>query len=165
MTARKAALIALATGIGGVVTMALSTGAAFGSPQHHDAKAVQTLNLTIRYTDIVSRFVGKDANHPSVGDEFVDATALRAHGAVIGHATNICTIVSGDSEATFITQCAGTFTLARGEIVTAGADDSSDRTTDAVTGGTGAFSYASGTATTVSGPASATVTIRYLTAR
>jgi hypothetical protein len=144
----------------GSAVFALSTGPQSATaPSHSDD--VHTLTLTLRYGDAAFQFVGKDPDHPVMGDEFIDSAPVRAHGKVAGRFNNICTIVSGSSEATFITQCAGTFTLPQGEITTSGADDSSDRTTDAVTGGTGAFSHVTGTATTVSGSDAATVTIHY----
>jgi hypothetical protein len=158
------AAAALVAGIGGAAVFVLGTGTATAAADNH-SQSVQTLGLTLRYADAASHFIGKDANQPAIGDRYIDTAALRSSGKVVGQATNICTLVAGTSEATFITQCAGTFTLARGEITTTGADDSSDTTTDAVTGGTGTFAYATGTATTVSGSDAATITIRYITTR
>jgi hypothetical protein len=161
MKSRRAALAALATVMCGAAVLVLSNTTASAAVQDHP----QILTLTLRYADAADHFIGKDADHPAIGDEFIDTAPVRTDGKVVGQATNICTIVSGTTEATFVTQCAGTFTLARGKLINAGADDSSDKTTDAVTGGTGAFTYASGTATTVSGTDAATVTIRYATSR
>jgi hypothetical protein len=166
MKPQTAALAVLLTGIGGAGAVALTTetasASASASVQRHGS-SVHTVALTLRYADAATHFVGKDADHPAIGDEFIDTAPLRSNGKVVGHATNICTQVAGASEATAITQCLATFTLRRGEIVTAGADNSSNRTTDAVTGGTGTFAHASGTATTVSGSDAARITIRYTT--
>lgn len=164
MKRQLAALGALTLGISGAASLGLTAApaSASGSSQRFDLHSV---SLSLRYADAVSQFVGKDANHPVVGDAFVDTSPLREQRQVVGHATNICTIVTGTSEATFITQCASTYTLRDGEFTTAGADDNSDTTTDAVTGGTGAYAYAAGTATTVSGSSAATVTIRYVITR
>jgi hypothetical protein len=165
MKPQTAALAVILTGIGGATAVALTTGTASASAQHHHGSSVHTVAFTLRYADAATHFVGKDADHPAIGDEFIDTAPLRSHGKVVGHATNVCTQVAGTSEATAITQCLATFIVRRGEIITAGADDSSSKTTDAVTGGTGTFAHASGTATTVSGPNAARVTVRYTASR
>lgn len=165
MKPQTAALAALVTGIGGAAAVVLSTGTAPASAQDNYRATVHTVTLTLRYADAATHFVGKDENHPAIGDQFIDTAPLRSHGKVVGHATNICTLVAGTSQATAITQCASTLTRRQGEITTAGADDSSNTTTDAVTGGTGSFARATGTATTVSGSRAARVTICYVTTR
>lgn len=157
--ARIASMAVLMSVAGGATALALTPGTASASTHRQG----HTLHLSIRYSEITTHFVGKNANKPAIGDEFIDVAPVRANGTVVGHATGVCTIVAGTSEATSVTQCAGTTTLAHGQITTAGAEDSSNTTTDALTGGTGSFAHASGTATTVSGKDAASITIRYET--
>jgi hypothetical protein len=160
MTFRSTTLAALALGTTGLAVAVLTPGAASATtraPEH-------VLTLTARYADGTFHFVGKDANHPQIGDEFLDAGPVRSQGKIVGRFADICTIIEGNSEATVVTQCVGTLRLAHGQIVTTGADDSSDDTTDAITGGTGAFAYIRGTAESTSGPNAVTLTYRYITA-
>jgi hypothetical protein len=160
MTRRPTALVALAlgtAGLGAAVLMPATASATTRAPEH-------VLTLTARYADGNFHFVGKDAKHPQIGDEFLDDGPVRSNGRVVGRFADICTIIEGTSEATIVTQCVGTLRLAKGQIVTTGASGNSNDTTDAITGGTGAFAYVRGTAESVSGPNAVTMTYRYITA-
>ena len=160
-----ATLAALTAGISGVAAIALPLGSASGSTGHDQlTRCTRFLSRCATPTPRTGSW-GKARTSPVIGDAFIDSGPVRQQQKIVGHATNICTIVAGTSEATFITQCAATYTLRGGEFTTAGADDSSNRTTDAVTGGTRAYAYATGSATTVSGSQAATVTITYVIAR
>jgi hypothetical protein len=164
MKFRIAAATALALGTSGIAAAVLVPASAAATPTPPPRATQHVLTLTTRYADGAFHFVGRDANHPQIGDEFLDDGPIRLNGKVVGRMSNICTIVEGTSEATEVTQCVGTLRLAQGQIVTTGASGSSDDTTEAITGGTGAFAYIRGTAETVSGPSAATFTYRYITA-
>jgi hypothetical protein len=169
MNVRLTALagIALATTAVGAGTLvpAVASAASATSASTAPTRAPQhVLTLTGRYADGTFHFVGKDPNHPQIGDEFLDDGPVRSNGKVVGRFADICTIIEGTTEATEVTQCVGTLRLAQGQIVTTGASGSSNDTTDAITGGTGAFAYVRGTAESVSGPSSVTLTYRYITA-
>ena len=151
------------TAFGAAAALATTIIIAPGTGSASTHELVHILVFTGRYAEGSSHFVGKDENDPGIGDEFIDGGPVRAHGNIVGQLTQVCTIVAGTSEATEITQCTGAIKLPHGEITTAGAEDSSDDTTDAVTGGTGTFAYIRGTAETLSGADAATITIRYIT--
>jgi hypothetical protein len=159
MNRTRIAVIALATA--GAVATAVAPSA--GAATDDQRTSQHTLVLTLRYADASNHFVGSDADQPQPGDRFIDSGPVRAQGQVVGQATNVCTVVGGTSPTTTVTQCIATFTLANGELVTMGADDASTEATDAVAGGTGSYTDARGTARTVSGPDTATFTIRYST--
>lgn len=141
---------------------ATAVAAAGGLTASASTPRVHQLHLVLRYADVIPHFTGKDPAHPEPGDRFIDSGPVRSTvGKVVGSATNICTFVSGSTEATAVSQCVATYTLHRGELVATGADGNSDDTTDALVGGTGAFAAAGGTVRTVSGQSSATVLVRY----
>lgn len=104
-----ASLAVLTTVAGGAAAVALIPGTASASTHHQ----VHTLSQTIRYADMTAHFVGKNADKPVVGDESIDVAPVRSQATVIGHATNICTLVAGTSDATSPTQCVGTSPSAR----------------------------------------------------
>jgi hypothetical protein len=159
MRARIAAAAIMLAGAGSVATLTLGTGAASASSYH----AVKTMTLTGNYADGTSAFVGKNENDPTIGDEFIDSGPIRLGGKIVGYLTNACTIVEGTSEANAVTQCSGAIRLAKGEITTFGAEDSSSDTTDAITGGTGIYAYIRGSVETKSGADAATLIVRYIT--
>jgi hypothetical protein len=174
MKPRPTVLVALAAGATGIVTAVLLPAAASASAPAASAppasapapqKATQqVLTLTARYADGSFHFVGKDEEHPQIGDEFLDDGPVRQNGKVVGRFADICTIIEGTTEATLVNQCVGTLRLAQGQIVTTGASGSGNDTTDAITGGTGAFAHVRGTVESVSGPSTVTLTYRYLSA-
>lgn len=171
MKSRPTVLTALALGASGIAAAALLPASASASPtaaapapaQARAARpAQQVLTVTGRYSEGSSHFVGKDPQHPQIGDEFIDVGPVRRNGKVVGRFADICTIVEGTSEQNVVNQCVGTLRLAQGQIVTTGASGGGNDTTDAITGGTGAFAYVRGTAESVSGPSAVTITYRYL---
>lgn len=161
MKMRSVVLGALGAALCPAVGFAVTAGVAPAKAAASAPQNVHTLVLTMRYADSHFHFAGEDPNHPQIGDRFIDRVALRRLGQVVGEATSICTLVAGTSETDTVTRCDSTYELPLGEIVAAGTDDSSNTTTDAITGGTGVYAFIAGTATTASHEQAATLSLRY----
>jgi hypothetical protein len=131
-----------------VVLAALASSTAVASANSKGKK--QTLRLVA--TQIQSESVDVGTAGPSLGDEFVFSERLTRHGREVGESGVVCTIVQllPPYEVTTL-QCIGTLKLRRGQITlqglieVQGMDDPGPFKV-AITGGTGAFSGAGGSA-------------------
>jgi hypothetical protein len=158
---RRATLIAAAVGIGTVLAVGAGPDAAGASSMG----VIHKMTFTGRYADGTSHFVGKDPEHPKIGDEFLDGGPIRQHGKIVGRFDDTCQIIAGTNAHNLLTHCSGSLTLHHGQIVTNGVDNSSDDTTDAVVGGTGRYAYITGTAQSISGSTSVKIVVRYMRLR
>ncbi len=157
----RTTLIASAVGVGTVLAVNALPAAAGASSM----VVVHKMTFTGRYADGTSHFVGKDPQHPKIGDEFLDGGPVRRHGKVTGRFDDTCQIIAGTNAKNLLTHCTGSLTLHHGQIVTDGVDNSSDNTTDAVVGGTGRYAYINGTAQSISGSTSVKIVVRYVRLR
>lgn len=133
------------------------------APAHRGAAAhtVHTRAVVFKYSRGHFHFVGKSATHPKIGDRFVDY-ATSGSGKHLVRLLSVCTLVAGSSEKSARSQCVQTLEFPNGQVSTVGGDSNSSTSVAGISGGTGAFAYATGTVTTKSGKSAATLTIRYV---
>jgi hypothetical protein len=115
-----------------------------GSKGHGSLQLAST-EASFNFVDADPKQANPDTEPPSPGDSFLISETLTKHGGDFGSVYIQCTFVIAD-----VTQCAATFDLPTGQItaqgvIHQGAFDEVADFTQAVTGGTGAYSGAGGT--------------------
>src|SRR3954447_7199171 len=115
-----------------------ASGVAASAPRH----------LTLRFhANEVRHNVQLDlgAQGPSAGDQIIENETLIRNGHIFGHNAVDCTLINPTHTARFLVQCTVTWVLPRGQVTGVGAF-SFDSIEVAITGGTGAYKGAWGTA-------------------
>jgi hypothetical protein len=147
----KRAVIA-STIIGLLAVIVTGTGAAADRDEGHDGRngREEANGRVIRFSSVNTFFNLVDAppaatgeGDLSSGDVVLFTDDLTTDGQKIGTDQGVCTVVTGTSA-----QCAATLILREGKVVIDGAFDVSEQQPNilAITGGTGAFHDADGTA-------------------
>jgi hypothetical protein len=86
---------------------------------------------------------------PSAGDQIIENETLIRNGHVLGHNANHCMLINPTHTPRFLVECTVTWVLHRGQVTGVGAISFQPPIEVAITGGTGAFEGASGTATVI----------------
>jgi hypothetical protein len=108
--------------------------------------------LRLVAVEIQSEFLDLGAPGPSLGDELVFSETLFKHGREVGTSGAVCTVVQAVAPYDVLTyHCVGTLSLRGGQITLQGlievqGEDDPGPFVVAITGGTGKYSGASGTA-------------------
>jgi hypothetical protein len=139
-----------------VIAMVACMALAAAAPASASTKAT-TIQTTEKHDRAV--FIDNDPPGPSIGDEFTGSGDLYQLGSLVGHINFHCTSVN-DRDSRFL--CDATFVFpASGSIDVSGVYNGLRLNNRfGVTGGTGAYAGASGTATMASSPHTSVWTIR-----
>jgi hypothetical protein len=135
----------------GVLAAVLLGVLLIGSAAGADGKRDRTLRL--KAVEQQFEFVDVGDPGPSLGDQLVFSEILRKHGRRAGESGGVCTIVKAAPpyDSTQTHQCVITLRLRRGQITLQGLNEVQGETDPgpfklAITGGTGAYTGASGKA-------------------
>jgi len=130
----------------GVLVAMLVVAAVAGG---HSSKGHRSLELvgtesSFTFVDVDPKQADPENQPPSPGDGFVLSEALTKDGKSFGSTYVQCTFITAAADAY---QCVGTLDLPNGQITAQGVVRDTPDFTIAVTGGTGAYTAASGTLT------------------
>ena len=129
---------------GGTAPRSQQAGSASGM-----GAAAQSRHVTLKFhANEVRRNVTLDLGPKgtSAGDEIIENETLIRNGHHLGHDAIHCTLINPTHTSRFLVQCTVTWVLHRGQVTGVGAF-SFNSIKVAITGGTGAFQGAAGTAT------------------
>lgn len=150
-----AATLMIVAGATGVAWAAHGAPDGTGPRSHREGSASSGLAAAAHPRHVTLKFHANEVRHnvtldlgrqgASAGDEIIENETLIRDGHHLGNNAIQCTLINPTHTARFLVQCTVTWVLHRGQVTGVGAF-SFDSIKVAITGGTGAFEGATGTA-------------------